>query len=145
MRSFDRRLNKRLGKQSWGWWFETLSRQYDVIVMASTAMVLTYFAQNIPVSAPEVLNRVFHFQCVRECNGLFHRRSQPSLAKPPLEFCSQWVIKFDSLSRTSDIEVHVINTSRAITTFTLESLSSVTQKTYNLQVNLKEIKLKKKG
>ena len=23
---FDRRLNKRLGKQSWGWWFEALSR-----------------------------------------------------------------------------------------------------------------------
>ena len=23
--SFDRRLNKRLSKQSWGWWFETLS------------------------------------------------------------------------------------------------------------------------
>ena len=23
---FDRRLNKRLSKQSWGWWFETLSR-----------------------------------------------------------------------------------------------------------------------
>ena len=23
---FDLRLNKRLGKQSWGWWFETLSR-----------------------------------------------------------------------------------------------------------------------
>ena len=24
---FDLRLNKRLSKQSWGWWFETLSRQ----------------------------------------------------------------------------------------------------------------------
>ena len=23
---FDLRLNKRLSKQSWGWWFETLSR-----------------------------------------------------------------------------------------------------------------------
>ena len=23
---FDLRLNKRLNKQSWGWWFETLSR-----------------------------------------------------------------------------------------------------------------------
>ena len=30
---FDLRLNKRLSKQSWGWWFETLSRHYDVIVM----------------------------------------------------------------------------------------------------------------
>ena len=30
---FDLRLNKRLSKQSWGWWFETLSLHYDVIVM----------------------------------------------------------------------------------------------------------------
>ena len=30
---FDLRLNKRLSKQSWGWWFETLSRHYHVIVM----------------------------------------------------------------------------------------------------------------
>ena len=32
---FDLRLNKRLSKQSWGWWFETLSRplwrHYNVI------------------------------------------------------------------------------------------------------------------
>ena len=26
--SFDLRLNKRLNKQSWGWWFETLSRPF---------------------------------------------------------------------------------------------------------------------
>ena len=25
---FDLRLNKRLSKQSWGWWFETLSRSF---------------------------------------------------------------------------------------------------------------------
>ena len=30
---FDMRPNKRLSKQSWGWWFETPSRPYDVIVM----------------------------------------------------------------------------------------------------------------
>ena len=30
---FDLRLNKRLGKQSWGWWFETPSPHYDAIVM----------------------------------------------------------------------------------------------------------------
>ena len=30
---FDLRLNKRLSKQSWGWWFETLSRPLWVIVM----------------------------------------------------------------------------------------------------------------
>ena len=27
---FDLRLNKRLSKQSWGWWFETPSHHYDV-------------------------------------------------------------------------------------------------------------------
>ena len=32
---FDLRLNKRLSKQWWGWWVETLSRNYDVIVMRS--------------------------------------------------------------------------------------------------------------
>ena len=30
---FDLCLNKWLSKQSWGWWFETLSRHYDIIVM----------------------------------------------------------------------------------------------------------------
>ena len=31
--SFDLRLNKRLDKQSWGWWFETPSGHYDVTAM----------------------------------------------------------------------------------------------------------------
>ena len=30
---FDLRLNKRLSKQWWGWWFETPSRHYDVTAM----------------------------------------------------------------------------------------------------------------
>ena len=30
---FDLRLNKRLSKQSWGWWFETYRTHYDVTVM----------------------------------------------------------------------------------------------------------------
>ena len=30
---FDLRLNKRLSKQSWGWWFETPSHHYAVIVI----------------------------------------------------------------------------------------------------------------
>ena len=33
---FDLRLNKRLRKQSWGWWFETHRAHYDVIVMIHT-------------------------------------------------------------------------------------------------------------
>ena len=38
---FDLRLNNRLSKQSWGWWFETLSRHYDVIVMFHTVSSVT--------------------------------------------------------------------------------------------------------
>ena len=38
-RSFDLRLNKRLRKQSWGWWFEILShplwRHFDVLIYVS--------------------------------------------------------------------------------------------------------------
>ena len=30
---FDLRLNKRLSKQSWGWWFEPIRAHYDVIVI----------------------------------------------------------------------------------------------------------------
>ena len=52
---FDLRPNKRLSKQSWGWWFETLSPHYDVIVMIYgyiylsiyTILSLTYF-HNVP-------------------------------------------------------------------------------------------------
>ena len=38
---FNLRLNKRLSKQSWGWWFETLSCQ-----LWRHRNVLLYFAQN---------------------------------------------------------------------------------------------------
>ena len=59
----------------------------------------------------------------------------------------EWVIKFNSLSRTSDIEVHVIHINCVIMTYTLESLSSLTQTTHNLQVTLnfkKKKRMKKK-
>ena len=36
---FDLRLNKRLRKQSWGWWFETPSRPSCVTVMIPTVMI----------------------------------------------------------------------------------------------------------
>ena len=43
--SFDLRLNKRLGKQSWGWWFETQSRslwrQCNVIISVGWCKVAT--------------------------------------------------------------------------------------------------------
>ena len=32
---FDLRLNKRLSKQWWGWWFETPRAHYDVTVMSN--------------------------------------------------------------------------------------------------------------
>ena len=39
---FDLRQNKRLSKQSWGWWFETPSRHYDVIVMSKKFKISKY-------------------------------------------------------------------------------------------------------
>ena len=36
---FDRHLNKRLNKQSWGWWFETHRAHYDATVMVSSSVV----------------------------------------------------------------------------------------------------------
>ena len=39
---FVMRLNKRLNKQSLGWWFETLSRPYDVTLMNLHACLLSY-------------------------------------------------------------------------------------------------------
>ena len=45
---------------------------------------------------------------------------------------SEWVIKFNSLMGTADIGVHAVHTSRVILTYTLESLSSLTQITHNL-------------
>ena len=37
---FDLRLNKRLSKQSWGWWFERHRTHYDVIVMINLIVIL---------------------------------------------------------------------------------------------------------
>ena len=39
---FDLRLNKRLSKQSWGWWFKTLSPHYDVTVMYHRFLITVY-------------------------------------------------------------------------------------------------------
>ena len=48
------------------------------------------------------------------------------ISKVVLESQSEWVIKFNSLSRTADIDVNVIHISRVIKTYTLESVSSLT-------------------
>ena len=44
---FDLRLNKRLSKQSWGWWFETLSRPFwrhrnDIIFISGKFISLSF-------------------------------------------------------------------------------------------------------
>ena len=53
---------------------------------------------------------------------------------------SECVIKFNSLSGAADSKVHIVHISRVITAYTLESLSSLTQITHNLQatINFKE-------
>ena len=55
---FDLRLNKRLSKQSWGWWFETLSRplwRHRNVFDDSPYVLLPehYCTHNFYVSAPE--------------------------------------------------------------------------------------------
>ena len=59
----------------------------------------------------------------------------------------EWVIRFNGLLRTADIEVQVVHTSRVIIAYTLESLSSHTYITHNLQatINFKETKIKKEN
>ena len=73
---FELCLNKRLCKQSWGWWFETpLRHHYDVSVMLS------------------------HFQGAHNSRGAVRMRCEP-LSEPMLKFCSfelkskfQWNLK----------------------------------------------------
>ena len=48
---FDLRLNKRLSKQSWGWWLETLSRplwrhRNALIIWRSTKVIIPYSADD---------------------------------------------------------------------------------------------------
>ena len=38
--SFDLRLNKRLSKQSWGWWLRRHRAHYDVIIMCNRSFLL---------------------------------------------------------------------------------------------------------
>ena len=59
-----------------------------------------------------------------------------------LEWVSEWMIKFNGLSRTADSEVHVVHVSHVIIACTLESLYSLTYITHNLQAT---INFKKKG
>ena len=49
---------------------------------------------------------------------------------------SEWVIKFTGLPQTEDNEVHVVHISCVIIACTLESLSSLTQITHNLQAKI---------
>ena len=49
---FDLRPNKRLSKQSWGWWCETQSRPFDVIVMQQS------YRQTFSISRALVSNTI---------------------------------------------------------------------------------------
>ena len=53
----------------------------------------------------------------------------------------EWVIKFNALCGTTDSDVHIVHISRVIVAYTLESLSSFTQISHNLQatINFKKI------
>ena len=44
---FDLRLNKRLSKQSWGWWFETLSRPCVTLFIPLWTTMLLFIFVNI--------------------------------------------------------------------------------------------------
>ena len=48
----------------------------------------------------------------------------------------EWVIKFNCHLGTADIRVRIVHTSCVIIAYTLESLSSLTQVTHNLQVTI---------
>ena len=53
---FDLRLNKRLSKQTWGWWFETPSqplwRHSNVFISSSvTSMVMTFHCDDVVMGA----------------------------------------------------------------------------------------------
>ena len=58
---------------------------------------------------------------------------------------SEWVIKFNGLLGTVDMGVNIVHSSRVIITYTLESVSSLTQITHNIQatVNFKKKYIKK--
>ena len=80
---FDLRLNKRLSKQSWGWWFETPSRAlwrhcnvyWDLRFVCGNTMLhekstITYFSYKMLHAIWNFLTRKqseFFFQC-RECS-----------------------------------------------------------------------------
>ena len=50
--------NKRLSKQSWGWWFETLSRHDDVTVMPPLSWARVRFS----IKMPSFQYRRYHFR-----------------------------------------------------------------------------------
>ena len=62
---FDPRLNKRLSKHSWGWWFETPSRRYDV-----TAMSLSHVTCFLKPAANISWRHLAKEQCCGFCTGV---------------------------------------------------------------------------
>ena len=60
-----------------------------------------------------------------------------------IDWVSESVIKFNSLSQTADSKIYVIHIRHVIMTYTSESLSSLTQIIHNLQVTI-NLKMNKK-
>ena len=72
---FDLRLNKRLSKQSWGWWFETLSRPLwrhrNIMPQSSPGLVHCHW-DNRKV-APIAINWLNHGRCGYKLRFVIHK------------------------------------------------------------------------
>ena len=67
-----------------------------------------------------------------------------SFWKEALSALGEWVIKFNGLSRTADMDVHVIYINHVIISYILKSLLAFTQITHNLQITINFRKIYKK-
>ena len=96
---FDLRLNKRLSKQSWGWWFETLSRpsmsseQLDDCP-SSREWILRYIGEYIIVIHYAVAGE---FPAQRVSNAIFHLMTSSWL----IVMCWMYVPKVSDITKVN--------------------------------------------
>ena len=83
----DPRLNKRLSKQSWGWWFETYCAHYDVIVMNRKCCILIFIEICSKGSSWKytTINLDMSWHCTG--NKLFSKLKWPSFG---MHICKSW-------------------------------------------------------
>ena len=91
---FDLRLNKRLSKQSWGWWFETppwsLWRQYNDEIWDITT--LKYHVNITNHMIKNQLSYSFMVPCSQQARvSYFTKEVNISWLKPPLNFNDNFV------------------------------------------------------